>query len=172
MLTKTCLINPLRGIISHYFSLIKLVVAWVVKKKKILFLDRFGYNKIQITTKNQDKTNFTCPSGTFSYRVLPSELYNAPTIFQRVVLGMFFYQVNDCVEISIDDFVPYDDEFDEYLNNLEKVLKCSIQTHLSLSIEKSYMMMNKGIVLGHYLFVESIQVNELNSTFSFEQEFS
>ena len=36
------------------------------------FLDGYsGYNQISIAPKDQEKTNFTCPFGTFSFRRIP-----------------------------------------------------------------------------------------------------
>ena len=59
-------------------------------KKFFSFLDGFsGYNQIQIAPKDQDKTTFTFPWGNFAYRVLPFGLCNAPTTFQREILGIF-----------------------------------------------------------------------------------
>ena len=56
-------------------------------KKFFSFLDGFsGYNQIKIAPQDQDKTTFTSPWGTFSYRVLPFGLCSAPTTFQRAVL--------------------------------------------------------------------------------------
>lgn len=41
-------------------------------KQYFSFLDGFsGYNQIQISPEDQDKTTFTCPWGTFTYRVIP-----------------------------------------------------------------------------------------------------
>ena len=51
------------------------------------FLDEyFGYNQISIAPKDQEKTTFTCPYGTFSFRRMPFGLCNAPTTFQRCIL--------------------------------------------------------------------------------------
>ena len=62
------------------------VLDTLSEKKFFSFLDGFsGYNQIQIAPKDQDKTTFTCPWGTFGYRVLPFGLCNAPTTLQRVV---------------------------------------------------------------------------------------
>nr|GFB42214.1 reverse transcriptase domain-containing protein [Tanacetum cinerariifolium] len=48
------------------------------------FLDRFsGYFQIPIDPKDQDKTTFTCPYGTFAYKRMPFGLCNAPGTFQR-----------------------------------------------------------------------------------------
>jgi hypothetical protein len=113
-------------------------------------LDGFsGYNQIQISPEDQDKTKFTCPWGTYAYRVLPFGLCNAPATFQRVVLAIFSDLTHDCVEVYMDDFTVYGDDFQQALDNLEKVLIRCKETNLSLSHEKSRMMLTEGIVLGH-----------------------
>ena len=63
------------------------------------------------------------------------------------------------MEIFMDDFTPYVVSFEEALQNLEKVLKRCIQAHLSLSTEKCHMMMSEGIVLGHFISSQGIQVD-------------
>nr|GFA95507.1 reverse transcriptase domain-containing protein [Tanacetum cinerariifolium] len=48
------------------------------------FLNGFsGYFQIPIDLKDQEKTTFTCPYGTFSYKRMPFGLCNAPGTFQR-----------------------------------------------------------------------------------------
>nr|GEZ32084.1 DNA-directed DNA polymerase [Tanacetum cinerariifolium] len=53
------------------------------------FLDGFlGYFQIPIELKDQEKTTFTCPYGTFAYKCMPFGLCNAPGTIQRcIVLG-------------------------------------------------------------------------------------
>nr|GFA79409.1 uncharacterized protein [Tanacetum cinerariifolium] len=53
------------------------------------FLNGFsGYFQIPIDPRNQEKTTFTCPYGTFAYRRMPFGMCNAPGTFQRcAVLG-------------------------------------------------------------------------------------
>nr|GEW98031.1 DNA-directed DNA polymerase [Tanacetum cinerariifolium] len=47
------------------------------------FLDSFsGYFQIPIDPRDQEKTMFTCPYGTFAYRRMPFSLCNAPGTFQ------------------------------------------------------------------------------------------
>jgi hypothetical protein len=106
-------------------------------KKYFSFLDGFsGYNQIQIALKDQEKTTFTCPWGTYAYRVLPFGLCNALATFERVVLAIFYDLTNDCVEVYMDDFTVHGKDFQEALTSIEKVLiKCK-ETDLSLSNEK------------------------------------
>ncbi|GJZ05511.1 reverse transcriptase domain-containing protein [Tanacetum coccineum] len=52
------------------------------------FLDGFlSYFQIPIDPKDQEKTAFTCPYGTFAYRRMPFGLCNAPGTFQRRCLN-------------------------------------------------------------------------------------
>eukprot|EP00253_Pinus_taeda_P034577 PITA_34577 len=118
-----------------------------------------GKWRIRIAPQDQDKTTFTSPWGTFAYRVLPFGLCNAPTTFQRAVIGIFSDMINDSLEIFMDEFTPYGTTFEDALQNLEKVLKRCIEAHLALSTEKCHMMMNEGIVLGHFVSLLGIHVD-------------
>ena len=136
------------------------VLDTLVGNKFFSFLDGFsGYNQIQIAPEDQDKTTFTCPWGTFAYRVLPFGLCNAPATFQRAILSIFSDLINEGLEVYMDDFTPYGDDFDPALDTLENVLQRCIATRLCLSHEKYYMMMTKGLILGHYISAAGIQVD-------------
>eukprot|EP00253_Pinus_taeda_P026620 PITA_26620 len=136
------------------------VLDTLAGKKFFSFLDGFsGYNQIQIALEYQDKTTFTCPWGTFAYRVLPFDLCNAPATFQRAILSIFADLINEGLEVYMDEFTPYGDEFDPTLETLEKVLQRCITTRLCLSHEKCCMMMTEGLILGHYISAASIQVD-------------
>ena len=72
------------------------------------FLDGYsGYNQISITSKDKEKTTFTCPYGTFAFRRMPFGLCNAPATFQRCMMSMFSDLVEEAKEIFIDDFSVY-----------------------------------------------------------------
>jgi hypothetical protein len=102
---------------------------------------------------------FTYPWGTFSYRVLPFGLCNTPTTFQRYVIGIFSDLIHECVEIYMDDFTTYGDEFDEALEKLEKTLIRCKESNVSLRNEKCAMMLIYGIILGHHISSKGIQVD-------------
>jgi hypothetical protein len=130
------------------------------RKKYFSFLDGFsGYNQIQIAPEDQEKTTFTCPLGTYSYRVLPFGLFNSPTTFQRVILAIFFDLTNDCMEVYMDDFIVHGKHFQEAFTSIEKVLIRCKETNLSLSNEKSNMMLTEGIFLGHHISGSRMRVD-------------
>ena len=56
----------------------------------------------------------------YTYKVLPIGLCNAPTTFQREVLGIFFDILLDCVEIYMHDFTIIGNYFEETLANNNK----------------------------------------------------
>jgi hypothetical protein len=148
-----------------YFPLpyIDQVLDTLSGKKYFSFLDGFsGYNQIKIAPEDQENTTFTCPWGTYAYRVISFGLRNAPTTFQRDVLDIFSDLTNDCVEVYMDDFAVHGEDFQEALISLENVLIRCKETNLSLSNEKSKMMLIEGIVLGHYIFGSGMRVDLKN----------
>nr|GEV10133.1 reverse transcriptase domain-containing protein [Tanacetum cinerariifolium] len=63
------------------------------------FFDGFsGYFQIPIDPQDQDKTTFTCPYGTFSYRRMPFGLCNAPGTFQRCMMAIFYDMIEKMME--------------------------------------------------------------------------
>lgn len=59
----------------------------------------------------------------------------------------------------MDDFTPYGCDFQEALSNLGKVLQKCIEMNLSLSLEKCEYLMTTGIVLGHSISQQGLQVD-------------
>jgi hypothetical protein len=132
----------------------------LASKRYFSFLNGFsGYNQIQLSPEDQDKTNITCPWETFTYIVLHFGLCNSPATFQRVVLAIFYDLIHDCVEVYMDDFSIYGDSFHEELENLEKVLIRCQKTNLYLSDAKCHMLQTACVVLSHFISSPGIQVD-------------
>jgi hypothetical protein len=125
------------------------------------FLDGYsGFHQIPVAREDQEKTTFTCPFGTFAYRRMPFGLCNAPGTFQRCMVSIFSDYVENIIEVFMDDFTVYGDSFDKCLDNLTKILKRCIETKLILNFEKCHFMVNQGIVLGHVISKEGIEVDK------------
>nr|GEU41817.1 reverse transcriptase domain-containing protein [Tanacetum cinerariifolium] len=102
------------------------------------FLDDFsGYFQIPIDLKDQEKTTFTCPYGTFAYLRMPFGLCNAPGTLR------FFKN-----------------SFQSCLSHLEKMLKSCEDTNLCLKWKKSHFMAKDGIVIGHKISKEGFEVDK------------
>nr|GEW62465.1 reverse transcriptase domain-containing protein [Tanacetum cinerariifolium] len=125
------------------------------------FLDSFSrYFQIPIDPRDQKKTTFTCPYGTFAYRCMPFGLYNAPSTFQRCMLAIFYDMVEKTMEVFMDDFSVFRNSFKNCLSRLDKVLQRCEDTNLCLNWEKSHFMVKEGIIFGHKISKNEIKVDK------------
>nr|GEY85491.1 reverse transcriptase domain-containing protein [Tanacetum cinerariifolium] len=73
-------------------------LAW---NKYYCFFDGFsGYFQIPIDPKDQEKTTFTCPYGTFAYKRMPFGFCNAPGTFQRCMMAIFHDMIEQTIELE------------------------------------------------------------------------
>nr|GFC03040.1 reverse transcriptase domain-containing protein [Tanacetum cinerariifolium]GFC03080.1 reverse transcriptase domain-containing protein [Tanacetum cinerariifolium] len=125
------------------------------------FLDGFfGYFQIPIDPRDQEKTTFTCPYGTFAYRRMPFGLCHAPDTFHRCMLAIFYDMVEKTMEVFMDDFSVFGNSFENFLSCLDKMLQRCEDTNLSLNWEKNHFMVKDGIVLGHKISKNKIEVDK------------
>nr|GEX83446.1 reverse transcriptase domain-containing protein [Tanacetum cinerariifolium] len=154
---KSALIKVLK---SH-----KRAISWKLSdiqgNEYYCFLDGFsGYFQIPIDPRDQEKTTFTCPYGTFAYRRMPFGLCNAPGTFQRCTLAVFHDMVEKTMEVFMYDFSVFGSSFKNCLSRLDKMLQRCEDTKLCLNYEKSHFMVKEGIVLGHKISKNRIEVNK------------
>nr|GEW64451.1 reverse transcriptase domain-containing protein [Tanacetum cinerariifolium] len=125
------------------------------------FLDGFsGYFQIPIDPKDQEKTTFTCPYGTFAYRRMPFGLCSAPGTFQRCMMAIFYDMIEKTMEVFMDDFSDFRNSFQSCLSYLERMLKRCEDTNLCLNWEKSHFMVKECIVIGHKISKQWIEVDK------------
>ncbi|GJV07395.1 reverse transcriptase domain-containing protein [Tanacetum coccineum] len=137
------------------------MLEWLAGNEFYCFLDGFsGYFQIPIDPKDQEKTTFTCPYGTFAYRRMPFGLCNAPGTFQRCMMAIFHDMIEKTMGVFIDDFSVFGDSFSSCLANLDKMLKRCEDTKLALNWEKSHFIVKEGIVLGHKISRKGIEVDK------------
>ena len=105
------------------------------------FLDGYsGYSQIATALEDQEKTTFTCPYGTFTFRRMPFDLCNAPRTFQRCMMAIFLDMVEKSIEVLMDDFSATGSTFDDCHDNFTMVLKRCMETNLVLNWEKCHFM--------------------------------
>ena len=98
------------------------------------FLDRYlGYNQMAIHPNDQEKTTFTCPFGTFTFRRMPFRLCNAPVNFQRCMTTILPDFLGNNLEVFMDDFSIFGNYFESYLAHLTKILEVCVRKRLVLS---------------------------------------
>ncbi|GKE51225.1 reverse transcriptase domain-containing protein [Tanacetum coccineum] len=111
------------------------ILERLAENKYFRFLDDFsGYFQIPIDPVDQEKTTFTCPFRTYAYRRMPFGICNAPATFQRCMLAIFHDMIEESVEVFMDDFSVFGNNFDNCLKNLDKMLQRCKDAHLVLEV--------------------------------------
>nr|GEZ20474.1 DNA-directed DNA polymerase [Tanacetum cinerariifolium] len=124
------------------------------------FLDGFsGYFQIPIDPRDQEKTTVTCPYGTFAYQRMPFGLCNAPGTFQRCMMAIFHDMIEKTIKVFMDDFLVFGNSFSSCLSHLDTMLQWCEDTNLVLNWEKCYFMVKEGIVLGHKISKNRLEVD-------------
>ncbi|KAF8116134.1 hypothetical protein N665_0021s0024 [Sinapis alba] len=115
---------------------------------------------IPIHQDDQEKTTFTCPYGTFAYMRMTIGMCNASATFQRCMMYIFTDLIRDIMEVFMDDFSVYGSSFSVCLSNFCMVLQRCEEKHLVLNWEKCHFMVIDGIVLGHKISEQGIEVDK------------
>nr|GEV83366.1 reverse transcriptase domain-containing protein [Tanacetum cinerariifolium] len=160
---KSALITVLKSHNDDHFPLTFMdqILERLAGNQYYCFLDGFsGYFQIPINLKDPEKTTFTCPYGMFAYRRMPFGLCNAPGMFQRCMMAIFHDMIEKTMEVFMDDFSVFGNSFQSCPSHLEKMLKRCEDTNLCLNWEKSYFTVKEGIVLGHKISKEGIEVDD------------
>ena len=75
-------------------------------------------------------------------------------------MAIFTDLVEEIMDVFMDDFSVYENSFDEYLKNLKRVLARYEETNLVLNWEKCHFMVDEGIILGHKISAQGIEVDK------------
>ncbi len=85
-------------------------------------LDGFSrYNQVLVHPKDQEKTVFTTPCGTFMYAKMAFELMNAGATFQREMDISFYEEKYKILVIYLDDITVYSGSDEDHLKHFQRV---------------------------------------------------
>ena len=88
---------------------------------RMSFLDAFqGYHQISLALSDK-KTAFVTPIRNCHYKVMPFDLKNAGSIYQRMMTRMFELQLGKNIEVYIDDMVVKSKVVSEHVGDLEVI---------------------------------------------------
>jgi hypothetical protein len=125
------------------------------------FMDGFsGYNQIQTNPKDQHKTIFICPWGTFAYRKMPFGLKNAGATFQRA-MNFSFQDLKHIVEAYLDDLVAHSRKRADHVTHLRLVFERCHYYRIRLNPHKCIFCVKSSRLLGFLVFETRIMVDPL-----------
>ena len=82
------------------------LVNATVSHSQMSFLDAFqGYHQIPLALDDQEKTSFVTPIRNYHYKVMPFDLKNVGSTYQKMITRMFESQLGKNIEVYIDGMV-------------------------------------------------------------------
>ena len=112
------------------------------------FMDGFfRYNQIQIKVRDQQKTTFICPWGTFAYRKMPFGLKNIGATFQRA-MTLIFHDLKTIIVVFLDDLAPHSQLRVRHPYHLRLVFERCFHYQFSLNPHKCIFCIKFGRLLG------------------------
>ena len=113
------------------------------------FMDGFsGYNQIQMSSKDAEKTAFCTPIGNFYYSVMPFGLKNAGATYQRTMTAMFHDMIHQEIEDYVDDIVVKSKRREDHLEVLRRVFERCRLYKLKMNPLKCAFGVSTGKFLG------------------------
>lgn len=88
------------------------------------------------------------------------ELCNASIAFQWCMIAILTNMVDQFIEVFRDAFSMFGDSYDSCLNNLVSLLQRYKETNLVLNWEKCHFIVNEGIILGHKVSRNGVEVDK------------
>nr|GEV65815.1 DNA-directed DNA polymerase [Tanacetum cinerariifolium] len=79
--------------------------------------------------------------------------------FQRCMMAIFHDMIEKTIYVFMDDFLVFGDSFSSCLSHLDTMLQRCKDTNLVLNWEKCHFMVKEGIVLGHKISKNGIEVD-------------
>ena len=76
------------------------------------------------------------------------------------MMAIFSDLLEEIMDVFMDDFSVYGGSFEGCLENLEQVLTRCEETNLVLNWEKCHFMVEEGIILGHKISAQGIEVDK------------
>ena len=124
------------------------------------FMDGYsGYNQIKLAARDQSKTSFTTPWGTFCYTVMPFGLKNAGATYQRAMAVIFHDQMHKNMDAYVDDILVKSKEGEDHLDALGQVFERLILYKLRLNPQKCVFGVESGKLLGYMISKKGIEVD-------------
>ncbi|GJY03663.1 reverse transcriptase domain-containing protein [Tanacetum coccineum] len=90
---------------------------------------------------------------------MPFGLCNSSGTFQWCMVAIFHDMIEKTMEVFMDDFSVFGDSFSSCLAHLDKMLQRCEDTNLVLNWKKCHFMVKEGIILGHKISKNGIEVN-------------
>ena len=114
------------------------------------FLDAFqGYHQILLALDDQEKTSLVTSIGNYHYKVMPFDLKNAGSTYQKMMTKMFKAQMGKNIKVYIDDMVVKSKIVSDHVGDFTNIFKILRGHQLRLNASKCSFRVGSGKFLGY-----------------------
>jgi hypothetical protein len=118
-----------------------------------------GYHQIWMKKKDEPKTSFITPSGTYCYHRMPEGLKNARGSFSRMTSKVLSSQIRRNVLTYVDDIIVKSTKQENHIVDLQETFANFRKAGLKLNPEKCVFGVKKGKFLGCLVSTKGIEAN-------------
>jgi len=123
-------------------------------------LDCFsGYHQIWMRSKDEEKTSFITPFGTYCFVRMPEGLKNADQSFSRMTSKVLDSQLKRNILAYVDDIIVISAARQDHISDLAETFANFRKANLSLNPKKCVLGVHKGKVLGCLVSTKGIEAN-------------
>jgi hypothetical protein len=118
-----------------------------------------GYHQIWMKKKDEPKTSFITPSGTYCYLRIPEGLKNVGGSFSRMTAKVLHSQIGRNVLTYVDDIIVKGTKQENHIADLQEMFANFRQPGLKLNPEKCVFRVKKGKFIGCLVSTKGIEAN-------------
>jgi hypothetical protein len=115
-----------------------------------------GYHQAPLSKSARKWTAFITAFGCFEWTRVPMGLKGAPSYFSRVMMNNLRDLLMKAVEVYLDDFIVFGEDFDEFIFNLEQVFLNFRRSGITLNPAKCRFGLQKVEYVGHTIDSEGL----------------
>jgi hypothetical protein len=136
------------------------IVDDAANSEMLSLLDMFsGYHQIRVRKKDEEKTSFITPFGTFCFVRMPEGLKNAGCTISRMIAIVLHPQIRRNILAYVDDIVVKSVQRKDHISDLAETFANMRAANLKLNPEKCIFDIHKEKVLGCLVSKKGIEAN-------------
>ncbi|KAF5469159.1 hypothetical protein F2P56_013253 [Juglans regia] len=143
--------------------MIDIIIDTMAGHRKLSLMDAYSvYNQIRMNLSDEEKTTFIIDRDLYCYQVMPFEVKNAGTIYQRLVHRMFKQQIKRTMEVCVNDLLVKIKKPAEHLADLRESFVVFRKYKMKLNSTKCAFRVDSGNILGFIVSERGIEANTKN----------
>lgn len=133
-------------------------IDYLSNKNIFTLLDlKSGFHQVSVHKDSVKYTSFVTPDGQWEFTKMPFGLKNAPSVFQRYIIGILKKYIDKGeIKVYLDDILLASNDFEAHLILLENVLKTIADAGLELQLEKCFFAQRSIEYLGYIASADGI----------------